>query len=176
MFDANAAERFWAKVRRGSDDECWPWQAGVDKDGYGRFRSMYVNHRSHRVAYQLANGDIPAGLCVLHACDNPKCCNPNHLSIGTNLDNIADRVAKGRSASGDRHFARLHPERMRRGSHINTSRLSDADVYDVLRRLKAGQSLSSIGRHYGVSHTAIRLIRDGRNWKHIPRNAEEVAA
>lgn len=100
------AERFWSKVKRGADDDCWEWQASRDRAGYGWFGFRGRVHKSHRVSWMLANGDIPAGLFVMHACDNPPCVNPSHLSLGTASANAADRNKKGRTARGDRHGRR----------------------------------------------------------------------
>lgn len=93
------AERFEERVdRSGGPDACHPW-TGTLSGGYGRIgeggrgcRILYT----HRVAWELANGPIPDGLDVLHACDNPPCCNVRHLSLGTHADNMADMAAKGR--------------------------------------------------------------------------------
>lgn len=95
-------ERFWSKVdKSGGPAACWPWTASVDPKGYGQFAYADGTRRSgraHRVAWILANGPISAGMSVCHSCDNPPCCNPAHLWLGTNADNVADRVRKGRSS------------------------------------------------------------------------------
>ena len=91
-------ERFWNKVMKIVEtDECWEWIAFKNKDGYGLFGYNGKNQKAHRVSWQLHNGPIPDGLCVLHKCDNPSCVNPNHLFLGTNADNIKDRVNKNRT-------------------------------------------------------------------------------
>lgn len=94
--DERVAELFWTKVRKG--ESCWEWQASVNSSGYGwfRFGEKRTPTGAHRVAYVLANGPIPDGLQVLHRCDNPPCVNPTHLFLGTNGDNHADKLAKGR--------------------------------------------------------------------------------
>lgn len=96
---------------------CWEWTGPLDRKGYGRlwFKGVGRHMGAHRVAWTLANGD-PGPLCVLHRCDNPKCCREDgHLFTGTKADNNADRSAKGRSAYGDRNGQRVHPERTARG-------------------------------------------------------------
>lgn len=92
-------ERFLRKVKKLSDSECWIWLGGKTHDNYGKFwlnRTM----KAHKVSYLLFAGEISDGLCVLHSCDNPVCVNPNHLWLGTQLDNLKDRDKKGRNNKG----------------------------------------------------------------------------
>jgi hypothetical protein len=79
---------------------CWEWKAWRDKDGYGRWNPILgIKFYSHRLMYEITYGSIPGGLLVCHHCDNPPCCNPDHLFLGTNQDNLADRDEKGRQVS-----------------------------------------------------------------------------
>jgi hypothetical protein len=94
-------QRFWGKVVRGTPDECWTWIGGHDHRGYGYLRlpgRSGGQTGAHRVAWMLANGDLPEGCHVLHRCDTPSCVNPRHLFLGTNYENVQDKVAKGRQA------------------------------------------------------------------------------
>ena len=75
-------ERFWEKVVRRGDDECWDWNASKDRFGYGWLSVGQRMHHGHRISWQLHNGAIPNCLCVLHKCDNPPCTNPDHLFLG----------------------------------------------------------------------------------------------
>jgi hypothetical protein len=90
-------ERFWEKVHVGAPDECWPWIAHRNVDGYGmfRFEGDAQMGRAHVASWRIANGDT-GGLFVLHHCDNPPCCNPAHLFLGTQQENIQDMHHKGR--------------------------------------------------------------------------------
>ena len=96
--------RFEVKVQRKSPTECWPWIAKAVTDfGYGRMTAgRGTDLKSHRIAYALAHNGIPDGMHVLHKCDNPKCCNPNHLFLGTHQDNTRDMMAKNRGSRPNR--------------------------------------------------------------------------
>lgn len=118
-------DRFWDKVEKLGPDECWPWKAAKDPRGYGRIggdRRRSSGKRAvelaHRIAYQLEIGDVPLGLFVCHRCDNPTCCNPAHLFLGTCKDNNQDMYAKGRDAN--QHSGRTHCQRGHAFDAFNT--------------------------------------------------------
>ena len=92
--------RFWAKVDRRSDDDCWRWTGGTNHAGYGHFGFDGRTYRSHRLSWEIAHGPISDGLQVLHRCDVPACVNPAHMFLGTPLENARDRSAKGRGNAG----------------------------------------------------------------------------
>lgn len=101
-----AEERFWEKVNKRSDNECWEWLGAktlVRKAYYGHMRFEGKERKAHRISWTIAFGSIPDGLFVLHKCDNSICVNPNHLFLGTHEDNMRDMVEKGRSLKGDKH-------------------------------------------------------------------------
>jgi hypothetical protein len=90
-------------------DSCWLWRAYTDKKGYGRCRLNNRNGvKSHRAVYEILVGPIPDGLCVLHKCDVRNCVNPEHLFLGTHLDNAQDRDSKGRCRAGIRKKEQTH--------------------------------------------------------------------
>jgi DNA-binding CsgD family transcriptional regulator len=102
-------ERFEVKYAR-SDSGCWEWLASKNRKGYGLFSSQ-LESSAHRFSYSHYVGEIPVGIHVLHKCDNPSCVNPNHLFLGSNADNMADKVAKGRQPKGKTHvFSTLTDE------------------------------------------------------------------
>ncbi len=144
------SRRFWPKVRKG--DGCWEWTASKHPDGYGQFGVGHGRAWAHRVAWELCVGPIPAGMVVMHTCDNPGCVRPDHLRIGTQLDNIADMVAKGRSCVGARN---------------GQSRLTAPDVKRIRELVAGGQSQASVARAYSVSAAAVYLIVHGKNWRHV---------
>ncbi len=101
---ANTPEVLWSKVEKRGSDECWPWRGFRNKQGYGRTWINDTGYYAHRIIFDLANpGIIPLSnhertVCVMHTCDNPPCCNPAHLKLGTHQDNMDDKVSKGRQA------------------------------------------------------------------------------
>ena len=113
-------EKFWNRVEKRQANECWLWIGPQNGLGYGKFRVPGNRHYAHRFSYELKNGPIPAGLFVLHHCDNPACVNPEHLFLGTQRDNIRDAMSKGRKYTQPRatHCKRGHaftPENTWRG-------------------------------------------------------------
>lgn len=92
---------FWSRVDKGSESECWLWTGRVTSHAWGEYGRFWVTDvgyvRAHRYSYELVNGPLPDGLFVMHACDNPRCVNPAHLSTGTHTDNMRDMATKGRS-------------------------------------------------------------------------------
>lgn len=88
--------RFWPKVKRGAPTECWLWQAKARLREYGSIFAWGRPQYTHRIAYALGRGDLSLGDHVLHRCDTPLCCNPDHLFIGDQATNMKDRFAKGR--------------------------------------------------------------------------------
>lgn len=146
-------ERFWGKVDMRGPDECWPWMASIFKDaGYGQFRIAGTGVGAHRMAYALTKGPIPAGLEVLHDCDNRLCCNPAHLWTGTKADNRQDCVAKGRQAFGERQ---------------GSAKLTEDQVREIRQLHSEGKNLGLIAGSMNVSKQNISYIVRGVTWKHI---------
>lgn len=139
-------------IRIGRPDECWPWLGSVDAYGYGQLSYGERRLKAHRVAHELWIGPIPEGLGVLHSCDNRPCCNSKHFFTGTNTDNVADMIAKGRHNPGH-------------GIHHASAKLTPKQVLTIRSDLR---SLRAIARDYGVSHSAIFKIKSDQSWKSVP--------
>lgn len=107
------SQRFWSKVGDPTTTGCREWQAARDRSGYGRLSSSRGSSpiKAHRLAYEFSFGKIPVDMDVCHHCDNPPCCNPEHLFLGDAKANAIDMVQKGRAAFGERNGAYTHPER-----------------------------------------------------------------
>lgn len=115
---------------------CWEWQRNKVSDGYGKVRHIGVTERAHRVSWMLWNGTIPDGMCVLHKCDNPPCCNPDHLFLGTRADNRRDCAMKER----------------------DDFKLSKAQVSEIVKTHGRLREIASI---FGVSESTIHKIKHG---------------
>lgn len=154
--------RFWAKVARGSDGECWPW-TGTRSKGYGIFhlsrtQSKQQTQFAHRFAWEITNGPVPDKLSVLHHCDNPPCVNPNHLFVGTLGDNLQDARSKGRLIDG-KHLIKV----------------DDAGLLDIKTNYRRGNG-KQLAAKYGVSLISILRIVAGTQRKPKRLQAPPLAA
>jgi len=142
------ADIFWSKTNKAAvvaQDTCWEWQKGKHRHGYGVTNEGGKDMLSHRVSWLITNGPIPAGLCVLHRCDNRACCNPHHLFLGTQADNMTDKAQKGRG-----------------GVKLNTFQ-----VRTIRRLLEFGTLCQrEIGEMFGVSQVAVSTIKLNKNWRY----------
>ena len=160
----NTPESFWSKVAKGDPSQCWEWTGRIETTGYAYISWQGRPRRAHRLAYELTNGRIPDGLVVMHRCDNKRCCNPAHLQLGTQADNIADKVSKHRQATGDAHGSTTHPESVCRGENHGMSKMSEAVVISMLDMRKSGLSTKQISIRLGVSKNCIMSVVMGRTW------------
>lgn len=144
--------RFWAKVQKTAT--CWFWTAAKTDRGYGSFCNRFGHTiGAHIFSYELHKGQAYGYVC--HTCDNPACVNPDHLFLGSQLDNMGDCRAKGRNAI---HY----------GEQNGRSKLT----VDVVKQIKAkaewkrGEK-AAMARQLGVSHTVIKDIIQGNRWSHV---------
>lgn len=175
--------RFWAKVKCVDPQECWEWQGSVNREGlpYGRFYlSKTKVCRAHRFAYVIQNGSIPSDLMVCHSCDNPRCCNPAHLWLGTNQDNVDDCRAKNRQ-SGSADAAR-HARRFKK--HGPAHRQASLTP-EMVREIRSSPlRVSDLAKKFGVSKHVISRCRKGQTYpewslerptQERPSNEAEIA-
>jgi hypothetical protein len=187
--------RFWAAVDK--TDTCWLWTGCTIGNGYGRISRNGESVRAHRAAWELRCGPIPDGLQVLHTCDNPACVRNDdagwyevngvrhprlgHLWLGTDADNKADMIAKGRNAQGERHGmhmhpecrpcgdrsgVRTHPEKIVRGVDHPAAKLT----WEAVREIRASHATGrfterALARAYGVTQRRVNLIVRGIAWQ-----------
>lgn len=146
-------ERFWDKVEK--TDTCWLWKSNRNKKGYGKLALGGQTRKwlfSHRVSWEIHNGPIPDGMHVLHKCDVTNCVNPDHLFLGTNADNIADRNRKGRQARGE----------------TNAKAKLTKDLVEFIRILHSqGHTYAQLARRFGVTDRTIYAAVNRINWKHV---------
>lgn len=158
--------RFWKYVDICGNDSCWGWTGGSDKDGYGMTWLNGRSIRAHRASYFLRHPewDTKDKLCVCHTCDNPICVNPNHLFLGTFLENSRDCIEKNRRPRGDKHHSRINPNTIVRGSdHGNTS-FVESDIHTIRNDPR---SCRKIARDWKVGHSTIFRIKHRQVWGHV---------
>lgn len=161
------SDRFWAKVDIRGSDECWEWQGALTR-GYGRLKRGDGTKKlaySHRVAYELKNGPIPEGMLICHKCDNRPCCNPAHLFIGTQMDNVRDMINKGRRA--ETLFDTKEIVERIRGENAWNSKLTEANVIDARKRVACGEPCSVLAKELSVSKQCIEKVVYRMSWKHV---------
>jgi hypothetical protein len=153
--------RLWRRIERRGPDECWPWMGTTATQGYGtlgRGDGTRRLIRAHRAVWEQFNGPIPEhdsshGLVIMHTCDNRACCNPAHLRLGTQGDNVRDMGDKGRRRS---------PQR--RGETNPNARLTA----ELVRLFRASpKTATALAREYGCDQTTVSQIRRGKTWKHV---------
>lgn len=147
------AERFWSRVDK-SPRGCWLWAGPKNSHGYGHLGSGGrggANVMAHRLSWQMAFGDIPAGLYICHTCDVRLCVNPAHLFLGTQADNMQDAARKGRLPVGESRAA---------------AKLTEEQVHDIRAREADGDPPAVLAAAFGVSRSALQRIVARQSWKH----------
>lgn len=150
MYDAKAVARFWSKVDRRGDDECWPWIGIFSSSGYGSFCVRNRRDCAHRVSYILNTGQpVPPRTYICHRCDNPACVNPGHLFAGTPKENVADAIAKNRFHCGERGSA---------------AKLTTARVIELRQLRSEGMTYAALSRRFLISHSQAFRIANHQRW------------
>lgn len=166
-FDEYTIARFWSKVEVGDISACWPWKGADSKRGYGRFKINGKAESPHRIAYEIVNGKIPPldsqyhGFVVRHMCHTPGCCNPHHLQLGTQHDNVNDRKDRTGKASivdaPDWLGIAVEPQPF----------CSKLDTPKALAILRDPRTYREIAADYGISTTYVSALKNGQRWKHL---------
>lgn len=160
-------DRFWSKVDKLDSNSCWLWTGARVQKGYGSFRVSYRRKfvTTHRFSWELHYGPIPDGMHVLHKCDTPQCVRPDHLFLGTNQDNIIDKISKGRQSCGEAIAA------TKRGELNPASKLKTIQVVEIRRRYASGGvTYKKLAEEYRVTLQTIGKIVKRVRW----RNLQEV--
>jgi hypothetical protein len=136
---------------------CWEYDGAQTGFGYGSITWDGKKLMAHRAAYEFYCGPIPEGMSVLHRCDNPRCCNPDHLFIGTQKDNIDDMVAKGRGNH--------------KGERNSCAKLTSSAVHEIRRLLALGNMYEwEIAERFGVARSTVNNIKRGTKWRYLPKS------
>jgi hypothetical protein len=141
--------RFWKKVDKKSDEECWNWLGACGNYGHLTVQNKQIS--SHRFSYLINVGDIPDGMFICHKCDNHFCVNPNHLFIGTQKDNMQDKINKNRGAD-------------LAGTSNGKHKLTDNEVMEIRNSSLSNRKLAKL---YNVSYSLIGGIKRKERWKHL---------
>ncbi len=152
ILTANDKHRFLAYVFNRGPNDCWEWLGAISNGKYGHLQLNGKFIYAHRIAYFLKYGIDPGDLCVCHCCDNPSCCNPKHLFLGTNTDNMQDARQKGRNSYGEKH---------------GRAKLTEKDVIEIKRLLRLGVMHRIIAKKFNVSRPLISYINNNERWSHV---------
>lgn len=137
---------------------CWLFSGSLSADGYGLIWDAPRVCRAHRVSWEIHRGPIPEGLNVLHRCDTPPCFNPDHLFLGTQVNNMLDAATKGR----------LEGRNVARGSGAGSARLTEDQVAEILLLLSYTYDPQHvIAERYGISQMTVSLIHQRKTWRHV---------
>lgn len=161
----SAEDRFWANViKSDAPNGCWLWIATAATGKHGTFYVGGGKVQASHFAWESANGrPVPEGLWVLHHCDNPPCVRPDHLYVGTHLDNVRDAVERDRYAIGNA----LHHDTRSRGERHGTAKLREVDVLAIRAKRTAGASLSQLAAEFGISKSQVHRITHSESWQHL---------
>lgn len=164
QIDKYTEARFWSRVKVSKPDSCWYWDNPTHEFGYGWFKVGSKNRLAHRIALIIWQGEEKPKLHVLHNCDNPACCNPNHLRWGTDQDNHKDAMSRGRHVPPPRNGTKPP---VRYGESNNKAVLTAEEVREMRRDRSTGLSLGKLAKKYSVSKANVSQIINFKTWKTI---------
>ena len=160
---ATPIDRVLTRVEQITESGCWIFMGATNDNGYGivgKGGRGAGNDRAHRITYQYFIGDIPKGIFVCHHCDVPSCCNPHHLFLGTNQDNVRDMRNKGRGSNPPRNphvVGELHPN----------SKFTEADIREMRKLRSEGQTCVQIAKIYSTNDATVWKIVNRQKWRHV---------
>jgi hypothetical protein len=165
-FGPKTLARFWAKVEKTAT--CWLWNGPLNQtNGYGVITAERQHVLAHRFSWEAHYGPIPSGLNVCHHCDVRHCVRPDHLFLGTQAENVADMVRKGRHTKGEYSSFRLNPDRIR-GQRNPRAKLTDDQVNEIRRRYAAGGvTQQQLADEFGVNRRWVGEITLRHRWQHL---------
>ena len=165
IYTETEVQRFWTKVQRG--EGCWEWTASRTKFGYGILgirRIARSPRKAHRMSWEIAHGPIPGNFHVLHRCDNPPCVRPDHLYLGTNADNVRDRMERNPVIHN------WTTDRTRLGSAHPRAKVTEEQVLEMRRRYTPQSQTdgsSALAREFGLAQASVWAIISRQSWTHI---------
>ena len=154
-----AKPKILALVQRGAPDACWPWGGHVGRDGYGKIFVCGRPRRTIRMVMAVEAGADIGDALVCHRCDNPICCNPAHLFLGSHADNTRDAMSKGRVATA------WAPGEKHNEGEQNPRAVLNADNVREIRRSRLTNE--AVAAQFGISPYTVRDVRRGRTWRHV---------
>ena len=153
----NIVDKFLSKLPEIlNENVCWNWQGTKDKNGYGVLNHTKKALKAHRISYEIYYSKPLNQLHCLHKCDNPSCVNPLHLFSGTNLDNVRDKIQKGRCFTGNQ-----------KGSKNGFSKLTEKEVIEIRNLYNMGVSKKDLSKKYNVHKSNIHYIVTNKTWIHL---------
>jgi len=158
---AKYVERLLSYIQVQGSDDCWKWKMGKDAAGYGAFRSAFKTVKAHRMVATLCLScvELTSEQHVMHTCDNPACCNPQHLKIATHTENMRDMFSKKRRESA-------------KGVRQGHSKLTESQVLEIRKRHRAGsrrkgERTSDLAKEFGITRHTVNAIARRESWNHL---------
>lgn len=160
--------RFWRKVDRKENDECWPWKGTIGSNGYGRVYIQNTEWLAHRISFYISGGKFSeTHPYAIHSCDNRYCVNPNHLRAGSPKENTGDAIKRNRFPTGELHYGTKKPECVIRGERHYKTTLTEQDVVEIRSLASNCVSQRKIAKLFTITQASVSLIVIRKNWPSV---------